>query len=506
MMPIAEAADGECRIARLRALPRSTKLTRRIIISLGLLLTLCLIGDAIVMLSLQHSMRELSVFVESHRIQSMRTNLVSAGILVESNLRSYLPDRESSREGVLESERELDASLRRCASCHHQPGVQSQLDQMCATHQSLRSTTEDLFATSDTSQSESLRGEALELNHHLVRQASETADRASSHLAAKSAHVGVSVRHAALLLFGTLVAVLIFGGIVAIHLRRRLVLPVDALLEGVERIRRGEPAGEIALDADEEFRALADGFGKAYVDLKTADERILQAEKLAVVGRVASGVAHEIVNPLASISSAVQLMSRESESGPQEEYLRQIAQAIERISRIVHDVQTFSQPVTTETHGRAELVALLRQAVALSGYDERSSNIDATCEVDPNVSAIHGDADRLLLVFTNIVFNALDAITAKGGERGWLAVTAERVEDEVEITFEDSGVGMSEELGARAYEAFFTTKAPGAGTGMGLWIAYQVIARHNGTIGIRSREGEGTTVTIRLPCDKPSEP
>ena len=118
---------------------------------------------------------------------------------------------------------------------------------------------------------------------------------------------------------------------------------------------------------------------------------------------------------------------------------------------------------------------------------------------DFGINDPQGDGDRLLLVFTNIIVNAFDAVCSQANGHGRLTITSECSDDYVVTRFADNGPGMSEEQVARAFEPFYTTKDPGSGTGLGLWVAHRVIQQHRGTIEIRSPQGEGTTVTVRLP-------
>lgn len=477
-------------------------MTRRIIISLGLLLTVCLVGDAIVLTVLYRSSRELNSFSESHRSQPMRTDLVSASMRMETSLCAYIRGRGFTKAEVLENQSYVGAALETCTGCHHVAHVDEQLEGVRETHQLLGAAMQRLFDNTDAERGEALGQAALGISREVVRLATETVDHANRHLATESTQVATGVRHAALFLLATAIAVFVVGGLVFIDLEKRLIHPVGALLEDVERMCRGEASGASDRASQKEIRSLARGFGKAYTDLESAHQNVLQTERLSVVGRLAAGVAHEVVNPLANISSATQVMRRHGTTKEQEALVKQITAATARIADIVRDLEAFARAPAAATHTRAELVALLRQAAAVADYDRAAAGIDVTCQVDTNVSTIVCDTERMLVVFSQIVVNALDAMIAHGDKQGWLAITAERVGAEVEICFEDGGPGMTDEQIARAFEPFFTTKEPGAGTGMGLWMCYQVIERHNGTIGIRSTPGEGTTVTVRLPCDR----
>jgi signal transduction histidine kinase len=275
---------------------------------------------------------------------------------------------------------------------------------------------------------------------------------------------------------------------------------LEALLDGIERVRQGELSHRFAIKGDEEFRALACAFNQTYADLKTAHDSILHAEKLATTGKIAAGVAHEVLNPLTSISSIVQLMQRECDSDEQKERIRLIMKETSRISRVLHDLQTFSRPVPPQHPISIKVDELIEYSANLVGYDQRARKVAIRRHVDCESGMVRADPDRLSLVFTNIMMNAIEALSTKNGDSGVLAVEATQVGRRIRVRFSDNGPGMTEEQLARAFEPFFTTKEAGAGTGLGLWICHQVIEAHGGTIRIDSPAGEGTTVTIELPC------
>jgi len=130
-----------------------------------------------------------------------------------------------------------------------------------------------------------------------------------------------------------------------------------------------------------------------------------------------------------------------------------------------------------------------------------ADKIDIVCHHDPNLQPVYAEPDRLLLVYTNIVINACDAMHSWRDGSGKLEISTRQDGERVVTCFKDDGPGMTRDEVDHAYEPFFTTKDPGSGTGLGLWICYQVIQRHGGTIRIDSSPGQGTSVTVKLPCN-----
>ncbi len=479
---------------------RIAGLRRRIIISLGLLAAVCLVGDAIAMVCLYRSTRQLGTLAESHRIQVMRARLTSDGIRVEADLLSFLAGHKHSVQRRSDNVERFTTSLNGCKSCHHPPHLASRLDTLRDTFDEYGPVAEQLYACDDAEQRAVLEGQALMLADRFVEQTTQMVDQADKHLASRSMDATSSIRNAWIVLSVTLVALAVGGGVVAFHLKGRLTGPVESLLEGIDRVGAGDLSHHFSIEADEEFRLLGDAFNRAYGDLKRAQESMYQTEKLAAVGKLAAGVAHEVLNPLASISSIAQMMRRDGHSDGKNSEVDLIMQEVKRISHVLRELLTFSRPAPAEQHSPVEIGPLLEHATTLIGYDQRARRTEVICRIESDLNAVWGDSQRLLLVFTNIMINALDALSVRKDGEGTLNITARNEGPSVVIEFVDNGPGMGDEQLAHAFDPFFTTKEPGAGTGLGLWICDQVIQRHKGTVKIDSRVGEGARVTIHLPC------
>lgn len=472
---------------------------RRIIICLALLLALCVTGSAISLLCLHGSISQFAALAESHGIQVMRANLASSAVQIETDLMAYAAQHSEHAVRDRDSVHRFADALAQCGSCHHEPVAQAQLDATRATFEGYVVAVDRLLEAEDAPEAPVLEREANLVADELTRQANVMADRAADHVSVRGSDAAASVRQAWLTLWGTLVVVLIVGGIVARHLQRRLTRPIDALLAGIQHLRDGDTQHRLSIEADEEFVALGDALNEAYESLTRAQDSVLQAEKMAAVGQLAAGVAHEVGNPLASISSIAQMMRRNNSNEEQREYIDLIMQHIGRVSQTVRELLTFSRPTQDEGWRRVDVSQVLDNAISLLKYDKRVGRARVETHYDPGLCIEKGNPDRLLLVFTNIMLNAFDALGARDEGDARLTVTARREHERVTIRFEDNGLGMSAEHIERAFEPFFSTKAPGTGTGLGLWVCYQVVEKHGGGIQINSRPGAGTTVTVSLP-------
>jgi signal transduction histidine kinase len=472
---------------------------RRVIISLGLLLALFVIGDVTALWSLQRSTGQLSALAESHRIQVLRADLAASGLRLERDLLALRSETDPPLKLPRESMERFSQAIDQCGSCHHQSAVDEQLQLVRRTFDAYVAATERLLDNTANKSVDPRHDEASIIAHRLVGQTTAIADQSFNHLRKRSVNASASIDQAWRILCVTLVLTALFAVVIAIHLHRRLSQPVEALLADIELMRLGETPSTLPPAADAEFRVLGEALRNACENLATAQDRIVQGEKMAAVGKLAAGVAHEVGNPLASISSVAQIMKRRCADADQIEKLDLIQQHVNRVSRIVRELLTFSRPNFDSRQGHVEIGGLLDRAVSLLRFDKRAGHSVIDCQYGSSLDLERGDPDRLLTVFTNIMINAFDALSVHRNGDGRLTISADEDADNIIITFADNGPGMTKEELANAFEPFFTTKDPGSGTGLGLWVCYQVVEKHGGTIRVMSAPGEGVSVVIGLP-------
>jgi len=233
--------------------------------------------------------------------------------------------------------------------------------------------------------------------------------------------------------------------------------------------------------------------------LKMSRIEMAQREKMVAVGQMAAGIAHEIGNPLASLSSVAQYLGRKLSRHEEKEYLLVIENQVDRISTILKRILSLSRP-TAVKYEWADINELIDNTLSLVKFDKRMQSITIENITNPDLPAVWLNPQFFEQVLLNIFINALDAINAKQGEQEHaLKVARESKDGMVQIRVCDTGIGMSPEVCRRAFESFFTTKESGKGTGLGLFICYNLVSEIDGTIAIESEPGKGTTVIIRIP-------
>jgi two-component system NtrC family sensor kinase len=223
-------------------------------------------------------------------------------------------------------------------------------------------------------------------------------------------------------------------------------------------------------------------------------QRLLTSEKLASIGLLSAGVAHEINTPLTGISSYVQLLQKKDADGNFSQLLGKIEAQTDRVSRIVKNLLTFARNPSDLAFQRVHLRENLQEIISLIDYKLKAMDIVLQTDLAP-VAPIWAQGERLQQVFINIILNALDAMPNGGRLRLELCETP----TEAIVAISDTGTGIKEQHLPRIFDPFYTTKGVGKGTGLGLSISYAIINEHEGRIEVQSEVGKGSKFTIFLP-------
>lgn len=240
------------------------------------------------------------------------------------------------------------------------------------------------------------------------------------------------------------------------------------------------------------------GFMGAHRDIteqKNLERQVVRSQKMETFGTLAAGIAHEVGNPLTSISSLVQLVQRQSSDDFVQEKLELVKNQINRISKILRELVDFSRPSTHDIKD-VSVNLILREALNIVQYGKKSRATVFDVALEENLQMVHAVPDQLLQVYLNILMNAVDACE---GKRGQIFVTSAARGDCVEAVFKDNGSGISEKNLGKLFDPFFTTKEVGKGTGLGLWVSLGIVRNFGGDIFVESEEGKSTTFTVRLP-------
>jgi PAS domain S-box-containing protein len=224
-------------------------------------------------------------------------------------------------------------------------------------------------------------------------------------------------------------------------------------------------------------------------------EQLIQSEKLAGIGVLASGVAHEINNPLSGIIGMAEIALEEEDPSKKISYLTDILECGQRINEIVKGLRSYSRAAKREEFGQVDLNGVLEESLKMVQLATKASSVEVIKEFQTS-EKIQANMGEIQQVFTNLITNAFQAMDGKGGK---LVLATRSLEDFVEVKISDNGMGIPQKYINQIFDAFFTTKNPGEGTGLGLNIVYRIVNKYEGTIDVESREQMGTTFTIKFP-------
>lgn len=231
---------------------------------------------------------------------------------------------------------------------------------------------------------------------------------------------------------------------------------------------------------------------------KELQRRLFHSEKMGAIGTLAGGVAHEINNPLGGILAFAQLVSRNLPADhPCQNDLKEIQDATLRCKKIVQDLLDFSRLGRDETMEAVNINSLLEKISPLLEVQLKTSKLNLKLDLDARLPRIFGSPSRLQQVFFNLIANGFQAMKEKGGK---LCVKTYFQGEEVFVSVEDEGTGISEENLGKIFDPYFTTKTQGEGTGLGLSITYSIVKDHGGKIEVKSVEGMGTTFVLSFPA------
>src|SRR5712691_10532235 len=245
--------------------------------------------------------------------------------------------------------------------------------------------------------------------------------------------------------------------------------------------------------------------GRDVTELKRLEEQLIQAEKLAAMGQMLAGVAHELNNPLTAILGVTELLrEREGTDDSTRRQLELTHRQARRAARIVQNLLEFSRPASPQKKP-LDLNNLLERTLQLHDHSLRRNNIEVDFHPQGELPVVVGDANQLIQVFLNLVTNAEQAIR-EVRETGRIQIRVAHIGKQLAITVQDDGVGIRPEALLRIFDPFYTTKRPGGGTGLGLSICMSIIREHGGNIEAETLPAGGSAFTIYLPAASGQQP
>ncbi len=335
-------------------------------------------------------------------------------------------------------------------------------------------------------------------------------------------------RNSLTIIIFSVIMILCVASILTFLVHRMVIKPVKQLVQATRKVANGDLDVSITPRTRDEIGHLAKSFDRMIQDLKKAHqeisswnielekkveertwklqmakEQLLQSEKMASLGVLASSVAHEINNPLQGILNYIKLMlkiiSKNKANSDRlqdfKSYLHLMGDEIERLGDMVKNLLVFSRQSKPEIR-KADVNAIIRNSLVLLENKVRLQNIEVNLDLQEEISSIYCDFNQIQQTMLALIINAIEAMP----EGGKIFTATRCLEDGgVEVTIRDTGAGIPREHLKNIFDPFFTTKESAKSTGLGLFVAYGIIQDHNGTIEVDSEVGEGTTFRITLP-------
>ena len=310
-------------------------------------------------------------------------------------------------------------------------------------------------------------------------------------------------------------------------LARGLSQPVRELSQGVSALAEGRYDQTVQVDTRDELGQLAEGFNQMAreirrrdeeirawnaelqqrvehrtAELKMAQDQILRTRRLAAIGSLGAGIAHELNNPLTAVAGLISLARKQlGESSPHSDTLKQALEQARRVSKIVGDLRQFAEQERTHGGRRFPLSQPVQSALDLYAEELREKRIDVRQELKDGLREAQGDPVQIQQVVAHLVQNAIAAMPEGGELRIGLSDVAG---DALKLTVSDSGKGIPTEMRERIFDPFFTTKDGSAGVGLGLSISHSIVEAHHGKLLVDSAPGRGATFTVLLPAAAPA--
>jgi signal transduction histidine kinase len=309
------------------------------------------------------------------------------------------------------------------------------------------------------------------------------------------------------ILIATSIIVFIVSLVIALFFAKTLIDPVVRLSKITGEIARGNFLVKVNVESKDEIGDLAQSFGKMGQELydrenelKSAQDALIQSEKMSALGQTSAGIAHEVKNPLTGILGHAQLarekIAKHVDPVEIDKNLEVIEKETTRCKGIIENLMKFSRQEKA-VMSEDDLDRVVKNGVALIEHQLNLGGVKVFQEITPNVPKVVINANQIEQVLINIMINAMHAMDGRDPKK--LTVRLKPGNGFARIELEDTGTGMSDAVKKKIFEPFFTTKPSGKGTGLGLSVSYGIIKSHKGILDVQSKEGVGTTFIIELP-------
>jgi len=483
---------------------------KKIVISFFLLFLLFLAGIVTTLQIINKTTANLTALLLLHKVEVIRQDLVINVQAVQSNLYTIGTSFGKELDTIVDNVLKLRDRAQTCSDCHHEKKMENEIHHLQElTEQYEEALSYFITSTADAERIKRLQTFAADIGDRIITKSQWMAMTANNTLRIKTTAAMDEVTDTKKILSATLVFAFFIGVIISIYFIKSITEPVEELLKASRKIKAGKLQYRIKEKLQDEFGELAASFNEMAISLQEQYAKLQEAERLAVVGELAAGLAHEIKNPMAGIKVSMEVLSQESPLPPEDkDVLLRVINEIDRITNLLKGLLNYARPPKPELV-RLDVNNLLETTIKSARYSLRSPKvkvkdparqIDFIMELSPDLPHIVADPGHLQQIFLNLILNAVDAITSVPERQGIITIQTRQSADEfVQIAFVDNGRGIENNALENVFKPFYTTKH--LGTGLGLAITKRLIEQHNGgSITVANNpDGDGVTFTLTFP-------
>ncbi len=479
---------------------------KKIIIGLGIFSLIFLIGGAYIIITIERATSTLNNLIRLHQVEILREHLLIQIKSVQSDLNLKNTRYAMGVDNIVYHVRSMDTVIDSCFECHHSEPIMKKLNDLnTQTEKYKDSLSRVLTISANVERLEAEEDIAFRIGQELIEKLNTMIALTQMRLEEKTQSTFTEIANTKSILFIFLAIGPPLAIVLAIMFTRGLTKPVNVLRNATRRLKGGDLDYRIEGLRDE-FGEVAASFNEMAGALKEQMHKMQRAEQMTVVGEMATGLAHEIKNPLAGIKASMEVLSQEPTFTQEDKaVLFKVIDEVKRIESLMKGLLNFAKPPQLQ-FTNVDVNKILDAAIAFSlTYPSFSSDnskaVDIKRDYDDHLPATNADPIQLQQVFLNLLLNAGDATPNDG------TVTVRTSHDpmahSIRIEISDTGPGIEEEAMDKIFRPFFTTKPKG--TGLGLAISKQLIERHGGDIRVSNNSGRGTAFTIVLPLKQSAE-
>jgi two-component system NtrC family sensor kinase len=345
--------------------------------------------------------------------------------------------------------------------------------------------------------------ERTEVEKELRRHGAQLIADATDLLERERLRLRTAIRTSWIVAASSLLFIMVAMALVTYTLTRQVSDPLRRFAGYTERIADGDFSPILpARRYRDEFSRLAVAINRMLFRLKDREAQLDRHSRMAAVGTLTAGIAHELNNPLNNIGLNAEALHEGLNRYSDEQKLKMLADIVSQVERASATVRNLLDFTRVEKHALISLSVedVVREALRLVANEAEINQVEVKVAIPSDLPSVQGNPRDLQQVFLNLFLNAIQAMP----DGGLLTIQGKTIEGQaIEVEVTDTGVGIPEENIESVFDPFFTTKEVGAGTGLGLAVSYGIIEKHNGTITLRSKVGEGTTFVVRLPVSSP---